>query len=116
MISIYPVVLAAIGVAVRQPIDTLVTVAFGITGDQFGSDLCRRPCIRRLLPILGLLKPADRDQMTGFAEHPLAFIQDIRDGYRDQAREFKGLKKEIQTSNENTKEVLEQLRFLIDGV
>ncbi|WP_299648376.1 hypothetical protein [uncultured Tateyamaria sp.] len=75
-----------------------------------------REDIRRLLPMLSLLEPADRDQMAGFAERLLAFMQEIQDGYRDQAREFERLRKEIQTSNENTKEVLEKLTFLIDGV
>lgn len=74
-----------------------------------------REDIRRLLPILSLLEPADRDQMAGFAERLLAFMQEIQDGYSDQAREFEGLRKEIRTSNENTKEVLEKLTFLIDG-
>lgn len=50
-----------------------------------------RQDVHKLYPLLTLLEPTDRDQMSGFAERLLAFMAEIQISYETQAREFQTL-------------------------
>lgn len=64
--------------------------------------------IRKLLPLLNLLEPANPDQMTSFAERLLAFMQQIEGTYQDQTKAFHALRTEVRDINA-------KLNFLIEG-
>lgn len=61
-------------------------------------DLVRED-IRRLFPILSLLEPQDRDQISGFAERLIQFMGEIDASYRDQAAEFSAMKVQLRAIN-----------------
>ncbi|SOH95636.1 hypothetical protein SAMN06273572_1145 [Monaibacterium marinum] len=63
--------------------------------------------IRKLMPLLNLLESANPDQMTSFAERLLAFMQQIDEGYHDQAKAFYALRTEVRDINA-------KLNFLIE--
>ncbi|QIK41513.1 hypothetical protein [Pontivivens nitratireducens] len=64
--------------------------------------------IRKLMPLLNLLEPTNPDQMTSFAERLLAFMQQIDEGYQNQAEAFHALRTEVRDINA-------KLNFLIEG-
>jgi len=64
--------------------------------------------IRKLMPLLNLLEPANPDQMTSFAERLLAFMQQIEGTYHDQTKAFHALRSEVRDINV-------KLNFLIEG-
>ena len=64
--------------------------------------------IRKLMPLLNLLEPANPDQMTSFAERLLAFMQQIEMTYHEQTEAFHALRREVRDINV-------KLNFLIEG-
>ena len=74
-----------------------------------------RKDLRTLLPLLGLLEPPDHDQMSGFAERLLAFMQEIEMNYGAQATQFAALRDDLQRTDARLNVLSRQLEFLTTG-
>jgi predicted nucleotide-binding protein (sugar kinase/HSP70/actin superfamily) len=66
-----------------------------------------REDIRKLYPLLELLEPQDRDQISGFAEKLMGLMVEIREGYTEQDRQFRAMRQSFE-------EVNRKLDFLLE--
>ncbi len=55
-----------------------------------------RDDIKKSHPLLDLLAPQDRDQINGFAEKLMGLMIEIKEGYAEQDRQFRAMRRSFE--------------------
>jgi len=68
-----------------------------------------REDIKKLLPLLTLLEPADQDQITSFAEKLMGLMIEIKECYVEQDRQFRAMRQSFEALSKKMDFLLEDV-------